>query len=51
VARQLGRQQTNPDPTNRVGSGNRPIDGMSIGHIDFNYLSDEDYAAELRAQR
>jgi hypothetical protein len=23
---------------------------MSIGHIDFIYLSDEDYAAEVRAQ-
>jgi hypothetical protein len=41
----------NPDPTNWVGSGNRTIDEMSIGHIDFIYLSDEDYAAELRAQQ
>jgi len=41
----------NPDPTNWVGSGNRTIDEMSIGHIDFIYLSDEDYAAEVRAQR
>ena len=41
----------NPDPTNWVGSGNRTIDEMSIGHIDFIYLSDEDYAAEMRAQQ
>jgi hypothetical protein len=41
----------NPDPTNWVGSGNRTIDEMSIAHIDFIYLSDEDYAAELRNQR
>ena len=41
----------NPDPTNWVGSGNRTVDEMSIGHIDFIYLSDEDYAAELRAQQ
>jgi hypothetical protein len=41
----------NPDPTNWVGGGNRTIDEMSIGHIDFIYLSDEDYAAELKAQQ
>ena len=41
----------NPDPTNWVGSGNRTIDEMSIGHIDFIYLSDEEYAQELRAQQ
>jgi len=41
----------NPDPTNWVGSGNRTIDEMSIAHIDFIYLSDEDYQAELRNQR
>ena len=41
----------NPDATKWVGSGNRTIDEMSIGHIDFIYLSDEDYAAELRAQQ
>ena len=41
----------NPDPTNWVGSGNRTIDEMSIAHIDFIYLSDEDYQAELRKQQ
>lgn len=40
----------NPDPTNWVGSGERTIDEMSIGHIDFIYLSDEDYQRELRAR-
>ena len=40
----------NPDPTNWVGSGNRTIDEMSIGHIDFIYLSDEEYQQELRAR-
>jgi hypothetical protein len=41
----------NPDPTNWVGSGNRTIDEMSIGHIDFIYLSEEEYQEELRAQQ
>jgi hypothetical protein len=41
----------NPDPTNWVGSGNRPIDEMSIGHIDFIYLTDEEYQQELRARQ
>jgi hypothetical protein len=41
----------NPDPTNWVGSGNRTIDEMSIAHIDFIYLSDDDYQAELRARQ
>jgi hypothetical protein len=41
----------NPDPTNWVGSGNRTIDEMSIGHIDFIYLSDEDYAAEMQKRQ
>jgi hypothetical protein len=40
----------NPDPTNWVGSGERTIDEMSIGHIDFIYLSDEEYQRELRAR-
>jgi hypothetical protein len=41
----------NPDPTNWVGSGNRTIDEMSIAHIDFIYLSDEEYQQELRSRR
>ena len=27
------------------------IDEMSIGHVDFIYMSDEEYAQELRAQQ
>ena len=38
----------NPDPTNWVGSGDRTIDEMSIGHIDFIYLTDAEYQAELK---
>ena len=41
----------NPDPTNWVGSCDRTIDEMSIGHIDFIYLSDEEYQAELKNQQ
>jgi hypothetical protein len=41
----------NPDPTNWVGSGNRTIDEMSIGHIDFIYLTEEEYQQELRTRR
>jgi hypothetical protein len=41
----------NPDPTNWVGSGNRTIDEMSIGHIDFIYLSDEEYQQEVRRRQ
>jgi hypothetical protein len=41
----------NPDPANWVGSGNRTVDEMSIGHIDFIYLSDEDYAAEMQKRQ
>ena len=40
----------NPDPTNWVGSGERTIDEMSIGHIDFVYMTDEEYQRELRAR-
>jgi hypothetical protein len=42
--------KNNPDPTNWVGGGERTVDEMSIAHIDFIYLSDEDYQAELRAK-
>jgi hypothetical protein len=33
----------NPDPTNWTGGGERTIDEMAIAHIDFIYLSPEDY--------
>jgi hypothetical protein len=45
------QNKRNPDPTNWVGSGERTIDEMSIGHIDFIYLTDEEYQAELNAAR
>jgi hypothetical protein len=35
----------------RRACGNRTIDEMSIAHIDFIYLSDEDYQTELRARQ
>ena len=41
----------NPDPTNWVGNGDRTIDEMGIGHIDFVYLSDADYQQELQARK
>jgi len=43
--------KNNPDPTNWVGGGERTVDEMSIAHIDFIYLTDEDYAAELAKKR
>ena len=39
----------NPDPTNWVGWGDRTIDEMGIGHIDFVYLSDAEYQQELQS--
>jgi len=42
--------KNNPDPGNWVGGGERTVDEMSIAHIDFIYLTDEDYQAELRAK-
>jgi hypothetical protein len=43
--------KNNPDPGNWVGGGERTVDEMSIAHIDFIYLSDEDYKAELAAKQ
>jgi len=41
----------NPDPTNWVGNGDRTIDEMGIGHIDFVYLSDAEYQQEVQSRR
>ena len=41
----------NPDPGNWVGSGERTIDEMSIGHIDFIYLSNEEYEEAQKTTR
>jgi hypothetical protein len=35
----------NPDPTAFVGWGDRTVDEMNIGWLDFYYISDEEYAA------
>ena len=38
----------NPDPDNWVGGFmGRTIDEMSIGHIDFTFLTDEEYESQL----
>jgi hypothetical protein len=42
--------KNNPDPTNWAGGGERTVDEMSIAHIDFIYLSDEEYQTELKAK-
>jgi hypothetical protein len=43
--------KNNPDPGNWVGGGERTVDEMSIAHIDFIYLTDEDYEAARKTQR
>jgi hypothetical protein len=42
--------KNNPDPGNWAGGGERTIDEMSIAHIDFIYLTDEDYQAAIKKQ-
>jgi len=42
--------KNNPDPNNWVGGGERTVDEMSIAHIDFIYLTDEDYQAAVKAK-
>jgi hypothetical protein len=41
----------NPDPTAFVSSGDRTVDEMAIGWLDFYYLSDDEYAAHDAAGR
>ncbi len=36
--------KANPDPNQWVGNGSRSIDEMTHAHMNFVYLSDEDYA-------
>jgi hypothetical protein len=43
--------KNNPDPTNWAGGGERTVDEMSIAHIDFIYLTPEDYEAARKPQR
>jgi hypothetical protein len=40
----------NPDPTAFVGWGDRTIDEMNIGWLDFYYISDQEYA-EIQKQQ
>jgi len=42
--------KNNPDPNNWAGGGERTVDEMSIAHIDFIYLTDEDYQAAVKQQ-
>ena len=42
----------NPDPDNWVGGFmGRTVDEMAIGHIDFTFLTDEEYQQERQATR
>jgi hypothetical protein len=40
----------NPDPSAFVGNGDRTVDEMGNGWIDFYYISDEEYAASQTAR-
>ncbi|MEK6323544.1 MAG: hypothetical protein AABN33_18040 [Acidobacteriota bacterium] len=40
----------NPDPTAFIGWGDRTVDEMNIGWLDFYYISDQEYA-ELQKQK
>jgi hypothetical protein len=41
----------NPDPNNWTGSGERTVDEMAIAHIDFIYLTPEDYKEAMTPTR
>ena len=43
--------KNNPDPNNWAGGGERTIDEMAIAHIDFIYLTLEDYQQSVSARR
>lgn len=40
----------NPDPTAFIGWGDRTVDEMNIGWLDFYYISDEEFAALQKEQ-
>ncbi len=40
----------NPDPTAFIGWGDRTVDEMNIGWLDFYYISDKEYV-ELQKQK
>jgi len=41
----------NPDPTAFVGWGDRTIDEMNIGWLDFYYITDQEYAELAKVKR
>ena len=41
----------NHDPNNWAGSGNRTIDEMAFGWINWHDLTEEEYRVELAARR
>jgi hypothetical protein len=41
----------NPDPTAFVGWGDRTVDEMNIGWLDFYYITDQEYAELQKAKR
>ena len=45
------KNPNNPDPRNWVGFGNRTSDDMSRAWLNFYYLTDEEYKAELAARK
>lgn len=44
------RNKENPDPTAFVGWGDRTVDEMNIGWLDFYYISDQEYA-DIKKQK
>jgi hypothetical protein len=40
----------NPDPTAFVGWGDRTVDEMNIGWLDFYYISEQEYAEVQKQQ-
>jgi mono/diheme cytochrome c family protein len=44
------RNKENPDPSAFVGWGDRTVDEMNIGWLDFYYISEQEYA-ELQKQK
>jgi len=40
----------NPDPTAFIGWGERTVDEMNIGWLDFYYISDDEFSALQKEQ-
>ena len=43
--------KSNPDPDQWVGYGDRTVDEMNIGWLDFYYVTDQEYTALQQAER